>query len=66
MTDPEHVSDRLPGNWREQAHQEGQEGPPMPKHRRRLSVDWEKLARLTPSILGAIAKLIDAISRIIH
>lgn len=38
----------------------------MPKNRKRLSVDWEKVARLLISSIEPIAKLLDAISRIIH
>jgi len=38
----------------------------LAKHRRRLSPDTVKLMRLLVSAIGPIAKLIDAISRIIR
>jgi hypothetical protein len=38
----------------------------VPKHRRRLSLDWQKLARLLISGIEPVAKLLDAISRISH
>ena len=39
-------------------------GEKVPKHRRRLSPDTEKLIKLLIGAIEPIAKLIDAISRI--
>jgi hypothetical protein len=63
VTDPEHVSGRQPGNCGHKPVEAARRNT-VPKHRRRLSPEWERLARLLIAAIEPIAKLIDAISRI--
>jgi hypothetical protein len=60
---PEHVPDRTDRQLAGTSPS-GPEEALMPKHRKRLSLEWEKVARLLITAIEPVTKLIDAISRL--